>query len=165
MRRIQHPRATEAFARGPPSKAAVEIKNGLYRTANLDEDGNVLIPDRYADSVMDGHADQYGVEYDRDAGEVLEPESDDDPDAGSVTDDGDVGELPEPEDPSDDDLEAWANWNKDDWLSLGYQSRLSDVEDGLVDDHLEEVIDAESNQSKQVHEAAKQRLRELEANE
>jgi len=177
MRRIQHPRATAAFDRDPPSKAAVEIGNGSYRTANVDEDGHVVVPDKYADAVMDGLADQYDVEYDRDAGAVItddvdaaggdEPPDDgsDEPTGADTSPAATAASEDDDDTDGDDDLDAWADWNEDDWLSLGYQDRKADVEAGLVDDHLEAIIDVESNQSKTVREAAEQRLAELEDDE
>lgn len=191
MQRIQHPRATAGFSRGPPSNAAVEIASGAYRTASVDDEGYVHVPDRYAENVMDGFAKQYDVEYDRETGEVLGAGATDDPNGGgdeppdectvdhdsleegeacsecdyvaplsspdAVEDDQNAGDDGDDE----DDLEAWENWNRDDWLALGWKARKSDVEDGLVDDHLVEIYDVESNQSKRVREAAKERLEEL----
>ncbi|MDQ2052845.1 hypothetical protein RBH26_20600 [Natronolimnohabitans sp. A-GB9] len=168
MRRIQHPRATAAFPRDPPSKAAVEITSGEYRTATVDDEGYVLVRDDFAEPVMDGLADQYGVGYDRDTGEIVshagnDLEADHQIDAGFDDDDNQVDVDSAGKDAAEgDDLEAWENWNRDDWLALGWEDRKADVENGLVDDHLEEIIDVESNQSKRVCEAAQERLEELE---
>lgn len=56
--------------------------------------------------------------------------------------------------------EEWADWTEEDWLSNGWASRKSDVNDGLVDNYLEEIIEIET--SNQVREAAQERLNELE---
>lgn len=169
--RILHPRATGVDARDLPSKTAIATGNGQYSTCDVDDEGYVTVDDGVAETVMDGFERSYGVEYDRGSGNIvgLDPANssdagkrgDEPPDevaaASKVAKDGNTA--------NEDDLEAWANWNEDDWLSLGYQTRKADVEDGLVDDHLQEIIDLESNQSKTVREAAKQRLAELESEE
>lgn len=151
--RIQHPRATDAYARDPPSNVAVRVGGTRYTTVAVDDDGYLSIKPEKTDDVMDDLESSYNVEYDRETGEIVGAGSDDDPDVSD-------GDETEGDDDDGGDLEAWANWNEDDWLSLGYQSRQDDVEDGLVDEHLEEIIKIET--SSNVEDAAKTRLEELE---
>lgn len=169
--RIQHPRATDATVRGPPSRVAVPVGAGSYETVSVD-DGYVEVDDEDADAAMDGLASVFDVEYDRDTGEVVtDGDTEESADADVLLDDGadlaDETATPDTADDTDagdgDDLEAWANWNREDWFALSWGDRKSDVEDGLVDDHLEEIIDIET--SGNVEEAAEARLAELEGDE
>lgn len=59
-----------------------------------------------------------------------------------VDDDGDGSDGQEGKPP---DVDEWEDWNEDDWLELDYQQRADDVRAGLVDDHLDEIEDAETS--------------------
>ncbi|ELY96758.1 hypothetical protein C482_15326 [Natrialba chahannaoensis JCM 10990] len=166
--RIQHPRATDAFARDPPSQVAVPISSSRHTNVSVDDEGYLSIKPDKADDVMAYLASSYDVEYDRDTGDVVSHAGDDleeaadDDETDSDQDGSDADTETDSDGDSDtDDLEAWADWNRDDWLALGWDDRKADVEDGLVDDHLTEIHDLESNHSKRVRNAAKARLEDL----
>ena len=160
--RIQHPRATDAFARDPPSRVAVRVGPTRYTTVGVDANGYLSIKPEKADDVMDDLESSYDVEYDRDTGEVIvdDPDGDPDPDSGDDPPDDETDADDGAGDTDDAALEAWANWNEDDWLTLNWGDRRDDVEAGLVDDHLDRIIDIET--STNVRDAAKQRLEDLE---
>lgn len=60
----------------------------------------------------------------------------------------------------DIDVDSWHNWNEEDWLSLDYPDRAADVEDGLVDEHLDEIEEVETSST--VEDAVDARREELE---
>lgn len=59
------------------------------------------------------------------------------------------------------DVDEWANWNEDDWMDLDYKQRAEDVQEGRVDEHLEEIAEVETSDT--VEEAVDERLNELES--
>ena len=69
---IQHPRSTDAFARGPPSQAAVPVGGNRYSTVAVDSGGYMSISETHAERVMDSLAASYGVTYDDDGNVVVD---------------------------------------------------------------------------------------------
>lgn len=71
--------------------------------------------------------------------------------------------------PTEDELRAFGDriepveeddeFSLDEWLEQPYEERVASVEDGEVDDHLEEIVDNET--STQVEDAAEERMTEF----
>lgn len=149
MARIRHPRATDAVARAPPGSVTVPIGRGSYDSAELDEDGYVDVADEHADDVMEAWADAYDVEY-TDDGELVTTSGDGaaDADAASDSEAEAVDVDTDTEEAADEtDVDEWADWNEEDWLSMNYQDRVEDVREGRVDDYLDEIADVERSTS------------------
>lgn len=162
MARIPHPRTLDRFERGPSSTVAVPVGGGRSAVRRV-ERGDVVVEDAYAEATMDALERAYDVEYDRDTGDLVGAEPvDDTTDGGDVDDDTtgeEAGETDTDATESTDDVEQWADWNADDWLSMGYKFRETDVLEGVVDDHLQEVYDVESSST--VRGAVEERAEEI----
>lgn len=80
--------------------------------------------------------------------------------AAEETAEGDSDAEPESVVNEDDELDEWHGWDEDSWLELGYEQRAADVAEGLVDDHLDAIEEADRSQT--VLDAVEDRRTELE---